>query len=65
MYGEMRALTRFRVDFKASAQTGDLAFNHVHANAAPGQFGDFFRGGKSRCQYELHHLCRCQGHFGL
>ena len=47
-----------------SRETRPPFVNHVHADAAPGDLGDFFCGGEPRLQDELQHLAvagRCIG----
>ncbi|MNO94390.1 hypothetical protein D3C76_860080 [compost metagenome] len=53
---EMHALPRHRVDAHGAAQLPHLFVHHVHADAAPGDLGDFFGGGKPRLQDELQHV---------
>ena len=52
----MHALAGHRIDGHAAAQLAHLFMYHVHADATPGDLGDFFGRGKPGLQDELQHL---------
>ena len=53
---EMHALPRHGIDAHAAAQLPDFFVHDIHADAAPGNLGDFFGRGKPRLQDELQHV---------
>ena len=53
---KLRTLAAFASDFDAAAQTRNLTFDHIHANATAGNLRDLACGGEARQQDQLRQL---------
>ncbi len=53
---EVRTFAGFRQDFDAATERRGFGSDHVHADAASGQLGDFFRGREAGVENQIGHL---------
>ena len=53
---EGRALPGMRVDMHCALEAMHHALHHIHADSAPGDFGDFLRRAEARPEHKIQHF---------